>query len=253
MILDMLMMAEQAATGVWTPAQLFQNGEVGFWLDASDLSTLFQDQMGVTPVTASGDQVGLWKNKVGQTNYNFYQSTTANRPKYNLSGGKSTVVLDGVDDSLSSIIGTGSLVWPEGCTICMGQTKTQVGQSAGLKALYGASSLQVTIQNQAGSSGQPGGIYAQMFAQTVASTELISATTPNIITAYAKKTTQPLTVRVNGISKSGSAPTSDGISQTYTFPGSPTNQCSFSQMVLINRLLTTDELTKLEAFIGSKQ
>lgn len=40
-------------------AGLFANGEQGAWYDPSDLSTLFQDAYGTTPVTAVGQPVGL--------------------------------------------------------------------------------------------------------------------------------------------------------------------------------------------------
>ena len=47
------------------PSQLFQNGEKGVWIDPSDLSTLFQDSGGTTPVTAAGQTVALAKDKSG--------------------------------------------------------------------------------------------------------------------------------------------------------------------------------------------
>ena len=39
--------------------QLFASGEPGFWLDPSDLSTMYQDSAGTTPVTAVEQPVGL--------------------------------------------------------------------------------------------------------------------------------------------------------------------------------------------------
>jgi|GEM_PF-3268664 len=41
------------------PASLFKNGEQGFLLDPSDLSTMFQDAAGTVPVTAVGQPLGL--------------------------------------------------------------------------------------------------------------------------------------------------------------------------------------------------
>jgi len=41
------------------PQQLFSNGEQGAWYDPSDFSTLFQDDAGVTPVTAVAQPVRL--------------------------------------------------------------------------------------------------------------------------------------------------------------------------------------------------
>ena len=46
-----------------SPAALFAAGEVGVWYDPSDLTTLFQDSAGTTPVTAAGQPVGLMLDK----------------------------------------------------------------------------------------------------------------------------------------------------------------------------------------------
>ena len=59
----------------------------GAWFDPSDLSTLFQDAAGTTPVTAVEQPVGLWLDKSGNGNH-ATQSITASRPtltaRYNL-------------------------------------------------------------------------------------------------------------------------------------------------------------------------
>lgn len=43
----------------FNPASLFANGEQGAWYDPSDMTTLFRDNNGIVPVTASGQPVGL--------------------------------------------------------------------------------------------------------------------------------------------------------------------------------------------------
>lgn len=43
----------------FSPLALFAAGEAGVWYDPSDLTTLFQDNLGNTPVTATGQSVGL--------------------------------------------------------------------------------------------------------------------------------------------------------------------------------------------------
>lgn len=48
---------------LFTPAQLFASGEQGAWYDPSDLTTLFQDSAGTTPVTAVEQPVGLMLDK----------------------------------------------------------------------------------------------------------------------------------------------------------------------------------------------
>lgn len=47
----------------WTPLTLFLAGEQGGWYDPSDLSTMFQDSAGTTPVTAVEQPAGLWLDK----------------------------------------------------------------------------------------------------------------------------------------------------------------------------------------------
>lgn len=47
----------------FSPLNLFSSGEAGVWYDPSDLSTMFQDSTGTTPVIAAGDPVGLMLDK----------------------------------------------------------------------------------------------------------------------------------------------------------------------------------------------
>lgn len=53
----------------YSPLSLFENGEQGAWYDPSDLSTLFQDAAGTTPVTAVGQPVGRMLDKSGNGNH----------------------------------------------------------------------------------------------------------------------------------------------------------------------------------------
>jgi hypothetical protein len=69
------------------------------WYDPSDLSTLFQDAAGTTPVTASGQPVGLMLDKSG-FGFHASQSTALARPTFTESGGRRYLVFDGVDDFL---------------------------------------------------------------------------------------------------------------------------------------------------------
>lgn len=51
--------SQQPGYGFSSPSALFAAGEQGVWFDPSDLSTMFQDFVGATPVTAPGQTVGL--------------------------------------------------------------------------------------------------------------------------------------------------------------------------------------------------
>jgi hypothetical protein len=84
-------------SGTFTPTSLFTNGESGAWYDPSDLSTLFQDSAGTTPVTADGDPVGLMLDKSGNGNH-ASQSVSASRPVYRTDGVLHWLSFDGVDD-----------------------------------------------------------------------------------------------------------------------------------------------------------
>jgi hypothetical protein len=66
-----------------SPVALFANGEVGAWYDPSDLTTLFQDSAGTTPVTAPNQTVGLMLDKSGRGN-NATQATSTQRPIYGI-------------------------------------------------------------------------------------------------------------------------------------------------------------------------
>ena len=85
----------------WTPRRLFALGEQGAWYDPSDLSTLFQDSAGTTPVTAVGQPVGLLKDKSGRGNHASQSTTTARPTLQQDSGGRYYLSFDGVDDELA--------------------------------------------------------------------------------------------------------------------------------------------------------
>jgi hypothetical protein len=86
----------------FSPLALFASGEAGYWLDPSDFSTLFQDDAGVTPVTAVGQSVGRWLDKSGRGNH-FIQSNVASRPILQVdSTGRHFLLFDGSDDWLQS-------------------------------------------------------------------------------------------------------------------------------------------------------
>lgn len=76
-----------AIRAAFSPSSLFANNEPGVWYDPSDLSTLFQDSAGTTPVTAVEQPVGLMLDESGNGNH-ASQPTATSRPvlsaRYNL-------------------------------------------------------------------------------------------------------------------------------------------------------------------------
>lgn len=82
------------AEPTWTPANLFSNNQAGAWYDPSDLTTLFQDAAGTTPVTSDGDPVGAMLDKSGN-NLHAKQSGATLRPIYRTDGTKHWIEFDG--------------------------------------------------------------------------------------------------------------------------------------------------------------
>jgi len=87
-------------SGGFSPETLFAGGTGGAWYDPSDLSTLFQDSAGTTPVTASGQPVGLMLDKSGNGNH-ATQAIAAARPIYTEGSGLAWLAFDGVGDFMS--------------------------------------------------------------------------------------------------------------------------------------------------------
>lgn len=85
-------------SSVWLPSALSPTPTA--WYDPSDLSTLWKDTAGTTPVTADGDAVARIDDKSGNGRH-LTQSTAGSRPLYKTSGGISWLQFDGVDDYLS--------------------------------------------------------------------------------------------------------------------------------------------------------
>jgi len=91
-----------AIAAIFSPLSLFSTGAQGAWYDPSDLTTLFQDSAGTTPVTAVGQPVGLVLDKSGRGN-NAFQVTAASRPLLQQdSNGYYHLLFDGVDDWLQT-------------------------------------------------------------------------------------------------------------------------------------------------------
>ena len=69
----------QMLGGTFNPLDLFANSEPGAWYDPSDLTTLFQDAAGTTPVTAVEQPVGRMLDKSGNGAH-ATQATATSRP-----------------------------------------------------------------------------------------------------------------------------------------------------------------------------
>jgi hypothetical protein len=70
------------------------------WVEAKDLTTLFQSNAGSTAVAADGDVVGYWGDKSGNAKHLKSVADNTTRPVYKVVSGKQLIRFDGVDDLL---------------------------------------------------------------------------------------------------------------------------------------------------------
>lgn len=85
----------------FSPLDLFAGGKQGVWYDPSDKSSLFQDVVGIVPVTKDGDPVALMRDKSGNSNHAVIGVSTA-RPVYKTDGILHRLSFDGVDDVMEA-------------------------------------------------------------------------------------------------------------------------------------------------------
>jgi hypothetical protein len=126
-------------SGGFSPALLFAGGIEGVWLESFDISTLFQDSAGTTPVTAATNPIGYAGDKSGNDNH-AVQATAAFRLIYQTGPDRAT--LNKIDDRLSVTVPVG------------GFTGTMV-----LATDQGTASYGVTIPAGAYDIGGRGGLY----------------------------------------------------------------------------------------------
>ena len=228
--------------GSWTPAELFKNGEEGAWYDASDWSLMFQDGPATQPVTAVGQTLGAWFNKIpGQpTQYHIGQGSVLLRPTIVSNNGKLAVRFDGVDDQVG---GNTLSVNYTGLTMAVGQKKSSYEYSEVLNLQSGLG----VVQNM--ENGKP---YTYILDRTAQTTVQESLSSANVIIVYGSPTV-PATIRLNGSVVTGTVTSAPLWSCKVLLPGQVNNDCDISQVVFINRAITTAEAVLLESYIASKQ
>lgn len=240
----------------YSPADLFEGGTYkGFWLDASNLSTLKQDTGGTTAVAADGDVVGYIADAAGSAGIFTRRVDDTCRPLYKVVSGNSCLRFDGSNDGF-------------------------VGNAVADSYLTGAQNLSVVCVAQPDSTGgatqcmvnntDGGGIYSFQIRLSGAGLRLIGQSSllyDQGITANEKRcysgvltgTTQIL--RRDGVQLGATGTTSmsaygTGIDASIGWLdfGSPVDffKGDIYQLFIINRELTGADLTTLESYLAAK-
>lgn len=128
---------------------LFSASEPGAWYDPSDMSTLFQDSAGTTPVTAVEQPVGRMLDKSGRGNH-ASQATTTKRPvlsrRVNLLVGSTTLATQSITTLAAGykivFSGTGSVTLSGTATGVYGAGTNSITCTAGTLTLTVSGSVQ---------------------------------------------------------------------------------------------------------------
>ena len=241
---------EVVQSGEFYPASLFAGGTEGAWYDPSDLSTLFQDSAGTTPVTASGQPVGKMLDKSGNGNH-ATQATSSKRPTYTEGGGLSWLAFDGVDDAME---GPGLGVTSSALTMLY--SATQSGGSA-VDLIFGVeNTAQNRFQNFTDNSGTRetgmvvGGVnsftrYGDPSVNQIAGAVWNGSNVQNYINGAASGATYSLSGSMDlteGTVYIGKSPRVSSFLFTGIFRGG----------LLINRELSAEEVINFSAYLAAK-
>jgi|GEM_PF-3245836 len=238
----------------WTPAALFGGAAAGVWLDLSDITSLAQDSAGSVPVTGAGQPVGFIHDRSGGGNHAL-QINSARRPTLSLDGnGKHCLAMDGIDDNLT----VPAFAWggSNEVTIVLALSAIPTGVQAGILRGGGIANptrfgviMQSDNRVQCNSAGT-----------AVATTSHASVVTaaPEVYSISAKISPSNLTLRRNGVlsaqstASQGSGSYLDQEMSIGSWGGGQFLSGNLYGMVVINRVLTPEELVQAEAWAASR-
>lgn len=230
--------AAAAATFVFDPASLFANGEQGVFYDVSDLSTMFQNSDGTLAPTV-GTAIGYLGDKSGRGNHAL-QATASPKPVLRQdTGGRYYLEFDGSVDVMNASF---AISQPISRVSAIRQTTWASGD-----AFFGGPSATACALFQTGVSPN----FALYSGATAAGNNTLPIGTNGVVSEVHNGASSSLTVN-NGTATTGNAGT--------TLPGgirlgtSTTSYANFRLygLVMINRLLTTNERTKLRQWMADK-
>lgn len=149
----------------FSPSTLFASSEPGVWYDPSDLTTLFTDTAGTTPVTTAGQSVARINDKSGRGN-NATQATAASRPTYGVVplGGRRNLLLqteafsESVWQKSNATVTADTATAPNGTTAAdraqfsLGSTSSSADQIVTMAAASQTFTVSAWVKSNTGSS-----------------------------------------------------------------------------------------------------
>jgi len=239
------------------PASLFAGGTEGAWYDPSDLSTLFQDSAGTTPVTASGQPVGLMLDKSGNDNH-ATQAISAKRPIYTEGSGLSWLAFDGVGDTMATaaidFTGTDKVSIFTGTQKDDNSTRMVAELSSTFVGNEGSFFMLTSLTYGSTSRGD-----ASVSSNQRVDTNTVSGANTSVITALSDIPADSTIIRRNG-SQEGESTGDKGAGNFGNYPlyiGSRNNSSLFLNgklygLIIPGKLASAGEIASTEAYMASK-
>jgi hypothetical protein len=211
------------------------------WLDASDMTSLFQSPDGMEPLTAGNQLVGLWKDKSGNEN-NFAQTRYEARPRFVKTGiGNRSAIM--FDTKQSLLVKTN---FPAPVTVIYVARQTGGANARVLSAVannwllgyWSGAKNQAYYEGWVSPSGSPA-----------------TDTMPNVFTGIVKGGGQNSEVWANGTmvatNQNGVTGPNGLAINTGAFPGEASN-CSVAEIIVFNHDLSLNERQKVETYLKTK-
>lgn len=241
----------------FTPANLFAASETGAWYDPSDITTLWQDTAGTTPVTATGQSVARIDDKSGNGNH-ATQATSGNRPTWEQDGsGYYYLNFDGTNDQLEIATSTNVIAASTAVSVWVGGKWSGSGAtSIGAYCMVGRSSrVHAILHNK---DTPTNFIYTNAVDGSANCTAASQAVSANHVAYYGIQVSQKLVYRFNGsvisVTQSGTCVARDGQDGLIIGGRGGSDQMNGRLFGLILRgaTSTSDEITNGETWMNTK-
>ena len=218
------------------------------WYDPSDLSTLFQDSAGTTPVTASGQPVGKMLDKSGNGNH-VLQATSTMRPIYTTGGALAWLAFDGIDDFMRSAVLGAALSAPN--TVALAAKVDTLATTKAANNYFvsgGAVNNNAISQNSANDT-----VFLYTGTTTPAVTAALTIAAPYVLNALFNSTSSLM--RLSGAASATVDPGSASM-DTITLASNPGGAQALTGRIygvfIKNAALTAPQNASIETYLGAK-